>query len=163
MTNDSDLNKQPKRTAKTTARKTSTAAERKAAAAAEFEIQVPVTDSRVVDPKTGKATQLIPTSYSHKAITREEVEIRFHLAFELIGGVERMAAWADSNPTEFYRMYAKLLPDQKVTATAPSEIKISLGEGLAIPHSPLDEIEIRDESEVNARYLKKTNDGSASE
>jgi len=32
------------------------------------------------------------------------------LAFEMIGGVERMASWADKNPSEFYtRLYAKVI------------------------------------------------------
>ena len=32
--------------------------------------------------------------------------------FELIGGVPRMALWADQNPTDFYRLFAKLIPSQ---------------------------------------------------
>src|SRR5688572_14182839 len=31
-------------------------------------------------------------------------------AFELIGGVPRLALWADRNETEFYRLYAKTIP-----------------------------------------------------
>lgn len=31
-------------------------------------------------------------------------------AFELIGGVPRLAYWADANPTEFYRLYSKTIP-----------------------------------------------------
>lgn len=32
--------------------------------------------------------------------------------FEDIGGVENMAGWAKENPTQFYQIYAKLLPLQ---------------------------------------------------
>lgn len=32
--------------------------------------------------------------------------------FEDIGGVGRMAEWAQENPTQFYQIYAKLLPLQ---------------------------------------------------
>ncbi len=31
-------------------------------------------------------------------------------AFELIGGIPRLALWADGNPTEFYRLYSKTIP-----------------------------------------------------
>lgn len=32
------------------------------------------------------------------------------LAFEMIGGVERMAAWANENPTDFYtKLYPKVI------------------------------------------------------
>jgi hypothetical protein len=40
--------------------------------------------------------------------------------FERIGGVESMAAWATENQTQFFNLYAKLLPLQvnaDVTAT----------------------------------------------
>jgi hypothetical protein len=32
--------------------------------------------------------------------------------FSQIGGVDRMAAWAEENLTEFYKHYAKLIPVQ---------------------------------------------------
>jgi hypothetical protein len=31
-------------------------------------------------------------------------------AFELIGGVPRLAHWADQNPTEFFRLMGKTIP-----------------------------------------------------
>jgi hypothetical protein len=30
--------------------------------------------------------------------------------FEQIGGIDRMAQWAEDNPTEFYKHYARLIP-----------------------------------------------------
>lgn len=38
------------------------------------------------------------------------MEKAFINAFELIGGVSRLVMWADQNPTEFYKLYARLLP-----------------------------------------------------
>jgi len=32
----------------------------------------------------------------------------------MIGGVPRFALWADANPTEFYRLYGKLLPQSSM-------------------------------------------------
>lgn len=37
----------------------------------------------------------------------------FQLAFQLIGGVPRLALWAHANPTEFYRIYSKLIPQEQ--------------------------------------------------
>lgn len=39
--------------------------------------------------------------------------------FDRLGGIERMVKWAEDNLTEFYRLYAKLLP---------SEVTLSHGE-----------------------------------
>ena len=42
----------------------------------------------------------------------------FQQAFELIGGVPRLALWADRNPDKFYTLYSKLVPQ-----TAEVEVK----------------------------------------
>lgn len=34
----------------------------------------------------------------------------FQQAFEMIGGVPRLALWADQNPTKFFTLYSKLVP-----------------------------------------------------
>ena len=34
----------------------------------------------------------------------------FQQAFEMIGGVPRLALWADQNPTKFYTLFSKLVP-----------------------------------------------------
>jgi hypothetical protein len=47
-----------------------------------------------------------------KKIDRERVANAFHDAFDLIGGVPRLAWWAHHDPGEFYKLYAKLLPTQ---------------------------------------------------
>ena len=50
----------------------------------------------------------------------------FQNAFELIGGVPRLALWADKNPTAFFSLYSKLIPatvkaqvDTTITVVAP--------------------------------------------
>ena len=45
------------------------------------------------------------------------------LAFEGIGGVEQLQAWAKANATEFYKLWAKMLP---------TEIKGDLGAGITL-------------------------------
>lgn len=51
----------------------------------------------------------IPHSSS---FSRKQIVGAFHDAFELIGGVPRLAAWAHTHETEFYKLYARLLPNQ---------------------------------------------------
>ncbi len=34
----------------------------------------------------------------------------FQQAFEMIGGVPRLALWADQNPSKFYQLYSKMVP-----------------------------------------------------
>lgn len=126
-----------------------------------FEIAIPEVavetefGTKVV-PLTGETIPMLPKSFKAAGnITREEVEARFHLAFELIGGVERFALWAAKNPTEFYRMYQKLLPAPDTANASNPTIHINLDGGMSIPISPLDQVELRDESAVNAKWTDK--------
>lgn len=59
----------------------------------------------------------IPRSPS---FSRKEVVRAFQSAFELIGGVPRLAIWADTNPNEFYKLYGKLLPSSNSSALGES-------------------------------------------
>lgn len=34
----------------------------------------------------------------------------FQNAFDKIGGTERLATWAETNPTEFFKLYGRLIP-----------------------------------------------------
>lgn len=56
--------------------------------------------------------------------------------FELIGGVPRMAFWADMNPGEFYKLFGKQIPGliQQLNFNGPVQINIQP----ALPPSPLD-------------------------
>lgn len=47
-----------------------------------------------------------------REVKRQRVVNAFHDAFELIGGVPRLAHWADQNQTEFYKLYGRLLPSE---------------------------------------------------
>jgi hypothetical protein len=44
--------------------------------------------------------------------TRTDVANAFQHAFQMIGGVQRLALWANENPDKFYPLYSKLLPGQ---------------------------------------------------
>jgi hypothetical protein len=45
-------------------------------------------------------------------LKRTQVVDAFLDAFQLIGGTPRLAIWADQNPSEFFKLYAKLAPRQ---------------------------------------------------
>lgn len=47
----------------------------------------------------------------------------FQSAFDLIGGIPRLALWADKNPTAFFSLYSKLIPSS-IQAEVNATIKI---------------------------------------
>lgn len=51
----------------------------------------------------------LPTTTRQRAAT---VKDALMATFERLGGVEAMARWASENQTDFYKLYAKLLPVQ---------------------------------------------------
>jgi len=56
---------------------------------------------------------------------RAEIVNAFNTAFQMIGGVSRLAIWADRNPGEFYKLYGKLLPSSsQVDLTGEQTITI---------------------------------------
>ena len=69
-------------------------------------------------------------------LRKKQVVSAFQDAFELIGGVPRLALWADQNQTEFYRLYAKLLPRQQDT-TLQHDGDFTIRH--VLPRGPLDE------------------------
>ena len=71
-----------------------------------------------------------------KELRRQRVVNAFTDAFELIGGVPRLAHWADDHPSDFFKLYARLLPveaSQRVTHDGGVIIRHVL------PRRPLDE------------------------
>ncbi len=57
-------------------------------------------------PKTSKTLKFTRST----KVTRQDVVNAFTNAFQMIGGVDRLALWADSNPGEFYKLFGKLMP-----------------------------------------------------
>lgn len=73
-----------------------------------------------------------------RELKRERVVHAFQEAFELIGGVPRLAHWADQSPSSFYKLYARLLPTQANQQLEHSgEIRVRH----VLPRGPLDENE----------------------
>lgn len=59
----------------------------------------------------------------------------FDETFDLIGGIPRLALWADANPDDYYKLYAKTLP-QQVQATLDGKLQHIIRP--ALPPSVLD-------------------------
>ena len=68
--------------------------------------------------------------------TRKDVVNAFQSAFELIGGIPRLALWGNENETDFYKLYSRLLPSQASSALGESN---TLRLEMAIAPGPLDE------------------------
>ena len=59
----------------------------------------------------GEVLPYLPSGrLSQSSLRRAQVVEAFHTAFQMIGGVPRLALWADSNPGEFFKLYARMLP-----------------------------------------------------
>ena len=68
--------------------------------------------------------------------TRKDVVQAFQASFELIGGVPRLALWANNHETEFFKLYSRLLPSQASSALGETnELRIQMH----IAPGPLDE------------------------
>ena len=72
---------------------------------------------------------------SIKGLNRQRVMQAFQDSFELIGGVPRLALWANDHPGEFYRLYSKLMPSQSVNIMNNTQTVIKH----VLPPSKLDE------------------------
>jgi hypothetical protein len=67
---------------------------------------------------------------------RKDVVNAFQSAFELVGGVPRLALWANENYSDFAKLYARLLPSQSSSALGEAN---TLRIEMAIKPGPLDE------------------------
>jgi hypothetical protein len=64
------------------------------------------------DPRAGR-----PKGSANK-MTRAAKEA-FALAFEELGGVGGLTEWGRRNRTEFYKLFARLIPAEQMTAASP--------------------------------------------
>lgn len=53
-----------------------------------------------------------------------EIKELIETCYHQIGGIRRFAEWADGNPTEFYKLWAKLLP-KDIIIDAPKGVTIN--------------------------------------
>ena len=81
--------------------------------------------------ESGKSLTRLP----QRPFSRRRVLEAIDEAFQLIGGVPRLAIWAHVNPTEFYKLWGKTIP-----ASSQLEVMGQLQHIIrpALPRSPLD-------------------------
>lgn len=113
--------------------------------AEEYEAQelTSVTPTREIETGDWEATmEALATPNSRLRIprnsdfSRKEVVTAFNSAFELMGGIPRLALWAHENQTDFFKLYARLLPSQASQALGETnELVIKH----VLPRGPLDE------------------------
>ena len=60
-------------------------------------------------PKVRKKRIIKPPKMALTPQELQNARANFGEAFGIIGGVERLAMWARRNPTQFFKMYAKLI------------------------------------------------------
>jgi hypothetical protein len=87
--------------------------------------------SNLSESGNGKSRISIPRTFN-----REEIKTAFDDAFQLVGGVPRLAHWADENYGEFIKLYARMLP-----TSAKSQMELTGGITInhVLPRGPLDE------------------------
>lgn len=98
-------------------------------------VTIPVEDwaTRMTAIANGAAQTVQVTRRSDRR--KAQVVDALNDAFELIGGVPRLAIWANTNPTEFYKLWGKLAPkDIATTVEASGELQIMH----VLPPGPLD-------------------------
>lgn len=78
-----------------------------------------------------------------KELRSKKAADAFQSAFDLIGGIPRLALWADKNPTAFFSLYSKLIPSS-VQAQVQGTIKIEA------PWMNSDRLSYRDRSHPSA-------------
>ena len=54
------------------------------------------------------------------------VKAALHETFERRGGVAALVKWADKHPTEFYRLYARLIPTERNAPEVPGRVVIKI-------------------------------------
>lgn len=85
-----------------------------------------------------EAQKTIPRALSkdRDGFNRMDVVRAFNNAFQMMGGIPRLALWANANPDKFYPLYAKLMPSTSLTINTDGNTIIIEH---SIPSTPLDE------------------------
>jgi hypothetical protein len=83
-----------------------------------------------------------------KELKGQKAADAFQQAFDLIGGIPRLALWADKNPTAFFSLYSKLIP-ATVQAKVDATIRIDA------PWMNPNRLSYKDMTTIDAEEIKK--------
>lgn len=89
----------------------------------------------VIESVAARRTTMPKTTRRDDNFTRTDVVNAFQRAFTMIGGVQRLALWANANPDKFYPLYARMMPSTSIQFGVAARQIIEH----AIPPSPLDD------------------------
>jgi hypothetical protein len=89
----------------------------------------------IIAAEASKARPVPPLTKKRDGFSRQQVVDSFARAFEMIGGVQRLALWANQNPDKFYPLYSRLLPSAAINIGSAGQVVIQH----AIPLTELDE------------------------
>lgn len=99
----------------------------------------------------GDSLPQVPKDYSFVLRDRAFVMNAFNAAFDLIGGVPRFVHWAHQNPSDFYKLYAKMGAEVDKSNQALGGAQINITNHIG--RSPLD-----DATYVEAHIVDKDED-----
>ena len=80
-----------------------------------FEVLDAVSEQKAAIPALKKSVD---------GFTRRDVVDALQNAFVMIGGVQRLALWANANPDKFYPLYARMLPSTTINIGEGSNVQI---------------------------------------
>lgn len=80
---------------------------------ADFQTLVEAEKQRIEDASATRARQGGSQSPKVTAAARDNLA----MAFDLMGGVPALVVWGRANPTEFYRIWARLIPKESAEST----------------------------------------------
>ena len=92
------------------------------------------TMSAVLSSLSDGTTKIPALTRARDGFTRNDVANAFQNAFVMIGGVSRLALWANKNPDKFYPLYSKLMPSTTINIGDNAQVLIQH----AIPPGELD-------------------------
>lgn len=78
----------------------------------------------IIHSEADKKRPVPPVTKKRDGFSRQDVVNSFQRAFEMIGGVQRLALWANQNPDKFYPLYSRLLPSAAISIGTAGQVQI---------------------------------------
>lgn len=78
----------------------------------------------IIESRADAKNPVPPVSRKKDGFSRQDVVNAFANAFTMIGGVQRLALWANQNPDKFFPLYAKLMPSTSINIGDNASVQI---------------------------------------
>lgn len=118
----------------------------------------PIMDDKDQTFEVIEAQDRLPRARRKKdGFNRMDVVNAFNNAFQMMGGVSRLALWANQNPDKFYPLYARLMPSTSINIQSEGN-KLVIEH--AVPASPLDDFSsFREKMDIEDVVIKREPSG----